>query len=159
MIKMKYFSSYYATGLVVIATIAVGIVHGNMTLRWGPGSDLQTAAAMLQSFPASFGDWQMKSSYEMSTDTIKMLRCVGYVDRSYVNQKTGENVTLSIVLGPPGAISEHTPEVCFSSQNFGQIVSRKSVRIERKRHSGEDIVGDEYWFVDFEKNRNESRKK
>jgi hypothetical protein len=144
--------------VVVTATVAVGALHGRMTLRWGPRPDMQAAAAMLENVPGQCGSWRMTTSSKMSSGEIRMLRCAGYVSRQYVNEKTGDRVSVGIVFGPPGAISEHTPEVCFSSRDFTQLGKRERTEITRRRSSGNKVSGDEFWFVDFQKNTVASQK-
>lgn len=94
----------------------------------------------------------MTTSSTMSDSAIRMLRCAGYLTRQYVNEESGESVSVNIVFGPPGAISEHTPEVCLSSRNFTQLGTRERARIECPRSLDNQAPGDELWFVDFQRN-------
>ena len=53
---------------------------------------------------------------------------------------------------PHGWFSEHTPEVCFSTRAFKQLGSRQ--RAILARHQGSEMsLDDQFWFVDFQKNR------
>lgn len=135
--------------VVVAATVAVGAIHGRMTLRWGHRADMLAAAALLEDMPTQCGDWRMKASADMSNSEIEMLRCAGYVARQYVNEKTGESVSLGIVFGPPGPISEHTPEVCFSTREYTKLGARQRIALPTPANAAE---ADEFWGVDFRKN-------
>jgi hypothetical protein len=73
-----------------------------------------------------------------------MLECNGYVLRQYTNSSTGEVVNLALILGPPGPIAVHTPEVCFSSRAYQPLH-------ERERFSVSDVDGSEdtFWTVAY----------
>jgi hypothetical protein len=47
-----------------------------------------------------------------------VLQCPAYITRVYEHQQTGDVVNVAVLLGPPGPISVHTPEVCYSSREF-----------------------------------------
>jgi len=88
-----------AFGLAVI--LLSGVVYGHYTRRWGAPPDLAAAAKQLETFPTQFGDWKLKSDHEMSSSVVNMLECAGYVNRTYVNSKTGEAVALAIIVALP----------------------------------------------------------
>jgi hypothetical protein len=52
-----------------------------------------------------------------------------------------------VILGPPGQISVHTPEVCFSSQAY----TRESKR-RKERLAGPHGAQDEFWLLTFRAN-------
>lgn len=110
-------------------TLLTGALHGRLTQRWGPVPDLAAAAEHLNSFPREFGDWQLLNMTPMEESTVQMLECAGYVNRQYVNRKTGETVSLAIMLGPSGPIAVHTPEVCYSSRAYSIQEPRKSISL------------------------------
>ena len=90
---------------------------------------MRAAAARLEAFPAILEIGSSNRPLQMSTAVIEMLQCAGYISRVYVNQLTGENVRVALLLGPPGPIAVHTPEICFSAQDYRQEESRKRVAI------------------------------
>jgi hypothetical protein len=112
--------------------------------RWGPSADMQAAAARLAQIPRQFGDWKFQSSEEIGESVVEMLQCAGYISRVYANQATGETVRVVVLLGPPGPIAVHTPEVCFSSQNYRQEEARKqaAVKVSAERE-------DAFWCLTF----------
>ena len=75
----------------------------------------------------------------------KILQCQGHINREYVNTETGEHISVLIMLGPPGPISVHTPEVCYSSQGSVLTGGRQSFSVEDA-----DGVKTNYWYVDFQ---------
>ncbi len=89
--------------------------------------------------------WVMKSDDPMDPFALKMLRCAGYVNRSYEHSITGATIRMSIILGPSGEIAVHTPEVCFSSRQYEEPGERQSVAIECQ-----DGSKGEFWTNEFQ---------
>ncbi len=155
---MKQFLPVLAVTLVVTLTVASGWIHGKLNSRWGPPQTMCDVAKKLESLPASFsaGDplaapgedtaaspgapavdsllgkaqWVMKSDDPMDPYALKMLRCAGYVNRTYEHSITGAAIRMSIILGPSGEVAVHTPEVCFASRQYEEAGERLSVAIE-----------------------------
>ncbi len=107
------------------ATVAVGVAHGYLTNRWGQRADLQTLGKSVDRIPMEFGPWKAAKSTPFPEDTARILRCAGSVDRVYVNQVTGEQMQVSLLIGPPGPASVHTPEICYSSRNYELVGETK----------------------------------
>lgn len=101
---------------VVMVTIAAGAIHGHLEHRWGSPHDLEMLATQLEQLPANVGSWRLESSAEISPDVQEMLRCAGYVNRTYVHRLTGATARVAVLLGPTTPIAIHTPEICFSSR-------------------------------------------
>ena len=126
---MKRYLPILSLILVLVLTAISGAIHGRMSNRWGPPQDSRAAAEKLQDLPVQFGSWRLQSSDELSDFIEDTLQCVGYLLRTYANQETGEVVTVTILLGPPGPISVHTPEICFSSRAYEIREERQKVTI------------------------------
>jgi hypothetical protein len=97
-------------------TAASGAVYGRWTQRWGPAADLQAAGKHLSTFPRQLGDWISTEDAHVPEAIVKTLQCAGYVNRTYVNDKTKQSLGVALYVGPPGPISVHTPEICYSSR-------------------------------------------
>lgn len=107
----------YLPWLFVLAlTTGSGAAAGLLTNRWGTPADMAAAAERLARVPDEFGDWRLLVEAPLEPEVIEMLQCEGWRSRAYRNLQTGDTVHISILLGPPGPISVHTPEVCFTSQ-------------------------------------------
>ncbi len=118
------FLALLAIGIALIAT--TGYVYGRLSQRWGPTPDMTAAADHLRTMPKQFGDWHMTEEMELGTTAEKMLECAGHVTRRYVNRKTGARVTMFIIVGPPGPIAVHTPEICFSSRDYDKQGNKRT---------------------------------
>lgn len=104
--------------LAAALTIGSGVVAGSFDGRWGPPPQLSAAAARLANVPKEFGDWSLQSDEPIDPQLTEMLQCAGGFNRSYRNRRTGDTIHMAMVLGLPGPISVHTPEVCYSSQGY-----------------------------------------
>ena len=120
------------TGVALLAalTLAGGAVAGRFENRWGQGVDLAAAGERLDRIPAQFGDWTLEDSQSLSPDVVEMLQCSGSVSRLYRNQKSGAAVTMTLVVGPPGPTSVHTPEVCYSSRDYKTVSAPERFRVK-----------------------------
>ena len=135
-------------GLAFALTILSGVLQGRMRNRWGPSPDTVLAAGKLAEVPKQFGDWRLKSSDKLGESVERELECVGYFVRNYQNQATGDLVSVTVLLGPPGPISVHTPEVCFGARNYKALGKREEVAIR-----GADGRNDQLWAPSYKDNR------
>jgi len=146
---MKQVSFVLCLAVVVALTLAGGVLEGRIRNRWGPSETMRAAAKKLEDVPRHFGvpqndRWQLLSSDTMSDGTIEMLECTGYIVRSYVNKTTGAEVSFFVIVGPAGPIAVHTPEICFSSQDYKTRDNRDHVAITDAQ--GQE---DQFWALTF----------
>lgn len=130
--------------LVLGITLVTGAVQGRLTQRWGPVPDMLLAVRHLEDIPKQLGDWQFLSDERIEESTVRMLSCVGYINRQYVNRKTGRTVWIAIILGSAGPVSVHTPEICYSSRAYEISESRKQVSL-----SDADGRTHSFWSLSF----------
>jgi len=128
--------------------LSTGVLYGHYSQRWGPPIDLVAAGSHLDSFPRQLGKWQLTEELPMGDSALAMLECAGYVNRRYVNQESGETVSVAIIVGPAGPIAVHTPEICYSSRAYELQDQRRSVVIGTAPDAEQS-----FWCVDF-KTRN-----
>lgn len=120
----------FGVALVAGLTLASGIIHGRMSNRWGPSPDTLSAAKKLEEFPAQFGNWKLHSPEKMSDTAVSMLEPVGYISGRYVNQQTGEFVSMTVILGPGGLLGGHTPDGCMGFQGYTVLEGPNEVTIQ-----------------------------
>src|SRR5437764_2704974 len=125
--------------ILLVGTLGVGIVQGRITNRWGLRSDAEIAGDRLRpALPAEVGNWRMRSDEKLPDPVAAILQCNGAVSRVYEHQQTGDIVRLAVLLGPPGPISVHTPEVCYSSREYTAGGERRKTTItadDEKTHT------------------------
>jgi hypothetical protein len=144
---MKLFRIIFSSLAVVAITLASGVIYGRLSQRWGPSRNTQEAAKKLQAVPKTFGPWQQKATHTFDGGTLEELKCAGYIFRTYEHRLTGEEVNVAIILGPPGQISVHTPEICFSSQDYTLKGTRRQMEITHN-----DGAKEEFWVTTFQAN-------
>jgi hypothetical protein len=115
---MKSYLLVLVGGGLIASSLAVGVVHGRLTNRWGIQPDMQEAGRRLKNVPTEFGPWRQVVEHQLNERVASMLQCQGSVNRVYENAHTGQRVHVVVLLGPSGPISVHTPEVCYSSRDY-----------------------------------------
>ncbi len=133
---------------IVLVTIVSGVVQGTLRGRWGPPEDLRRAGQTLAHLPTSIGDWETQSEEPIEEVVATMLRCTGSIFRTYVHRTSGQSVRVALVVGPPGPISVHTPEICFSSQDYTQQTERQRVPVRAADGSRDG----QFWALSFRPN-------
>src|SRR5262245_18215721 len=113
----------------VIVVVAVGLVHGFWTDRWGVGVAVANAPASLERVRGSVGDWQAEP---LDGDQSNVPGVAGQLYLRYVNRKTGDSVSIALVCGRPGPVCIHTPDVCYerSGHKIGKI-STQDVKYDK----------------------------
>lgn len=140
---------FISVGLIAALTIGAGLLHGRMTDRWGSGESARAAADLLSQLPEEIGPWKLEAEgRQMSAEAERQLQCYGYAHGTYTNQETFERASLALLLGPPGPIAVHTPEICFNSREFRQQGSRKAVPVETGENDKHQM-----WSLRFESQR------
>ena len=104
-------------GLAVLGLAAAAYIEGTLSGRWGASAELKAASAKLDDVPKTFGDWTGQD-LPLADKVLRVAEATGYVQRSYRNGKTGAEVTILLLCGPPGPIGAHTPEYCYAGNGF-----------------------------------------
>jgi Protein of unknown function (DUF3485) len=134
---------------ILICLIAVGVtfttalLHGRWTNRWGTPAAQVEAQAVLAGLPHDFGPWRLVESDPLPAAARGILQCSGETQGVYENQETGERVMFTLLLGPPGPMSVHTPEICYGSLDHVPLADRQRITIDES--TGKDTV----WMVQF----------
>jgi hypothetical protein len=138
-------------GIIIVAliTITVSRVSGHLFGRWGtfPGQDV--ASAELKKLPMQIGYWHAEEEDTLDNSAISMLRIQNaYIARRYKHATTQEVVHLTLMVGPTGKITVHTPEVCFGGRDYEKEATRVSVPITVQLADGKEVA-DAFWRVKF----------
>ena len=117
--------------VLILGTLGVGIVHGRLSNRWGLQANAELASQRLQPpLPETVGNWRMRHEDKLPSAVTAILQCPAYVVRVYEHQQTGDVVNVAVLLGPPGPISVHTPEVCYSSREYTPDGERRKTTVK-----------------------------
>jgi hypothetical protein len=144
---MKRLRPYFLLLLVLAITVTSGAIAGVLGNRWGEPADLALAGRRIDQIPKSFGDWELDFAGPLEDDVVEVLQCVGHTHRRYRNRRTGESVGLFVIVGPPGPTSVHTPEICYSSQDY-QMVEKPTRFTVSDVQSGDEA----FWSMRFRSN-------
>lgn len=135
-------------GLVILlaaaVVVAVAVIEGIRSNRWGSSEDIQTATARLERVPQSFGDW-VGTEAPLDPKIVRVAEATGHVSRVYVNRKTGARIDVLLLCGPSGPIGAHTPDVCYSGLGYAMRGAASPVRIDWAGGSAN------FWAARFEK--------
>ena len=148
---MKYARSIVVLVLALAITVLSGVLQGSYARRWGTQGGESKLAERLLSFPESFATWTTRDSHEMSDIAVQLLQPSAYFNRRFVGSE-GQVINASVILGAHGPISVHTPEICYSSQDYSIAQPRRAVTI--KTPSGQEA---EFWMLTMRSNDVEQR--
>jgi Protein of unknown function (DUF3485) len=145
---MKTTFSPVAGAILLAGTLWGGWLHTKMDARRGSDEALNAAAKRLL-YPLSqrLGNWRLVGQAEFSADVVRMLQCPAHINCTYVDEQTGDRVSVAVIIGPPGPIAVHTPEICYSSQDYALTTERTAVPI-RDRNQREHTL----WQVELRPN-------
>jgi len=151
----------FLTGIVVIVmfTAAVTGYSGLMTGRWGTFRGKEEAALAMKSLPMKIGNWEAGVwrernwtpgvERELDDHSVTTLQIQNsYLFRTYRNTVTQEEVHFTLLVGPAGRITVHTPDICFGGRDYEKESERVRIPINVQLPSGKEIA-DEFWRIDF----------
>lgn len=111
-------SRYIPILLGVVAIVGLTIPEIRMSDRFKDSNvKAEQFAELLKDVPMSIGDWRGED-LPVEEQVQKTAGAVGYVSRAYRNIRTGERVTLWLIVGHAKTITGHTPEICYPSSGF-----------------------------------------
>lgn len=147
---MNKYSPYIGVALLVVITCTTGWLQGNMTNRFGLPEDMNEGAAKLANLrkileKESFGErgqWKMIKTTKMTDLVVETLECREYLNASFVNTEIPSlQINGFIILGPPGPVAVHTPEICYSSKDYDITDERERVRVFPKGPQEDEFWG------------------
>jgi hypothetical protein len=107
-----------ALAAAVALTVFGGALQGRLSDRWGASDAARRAAETLPTIPARFGEWETLRTFRLRDRQQAELRTYGHVGRVFRHRQTGATVSLSLMVGPAGPCSVHTPEICLGGNEF-----------------------------------------
>ena len=128
---------------ILVITAVTSMMRNYLEAGWSNQSLLETQAENLRQLPEQIGDWVASSTNDLPENAMRILKCHGFINRSYWNPQTGGTITIAILFGPRGPIAVHTPEICYSGVGTRPIADRRSVEIKTAEKS------DRFWTIQF----------
>jgi len=94
--------------------VAAALVHGATTHRWSALSPTSDRATNAHAHVIRFGDY---TSVDVPSE-LPVLERSSVTCRRYTSTTMGQAVVVSITSGPTGAVSTHTPDVCYPGSGY-----------------------------------------
>lgn len=119
----------FQPNLLIPAGVAIVLIV-TMTLLEARVSDRFTTSSMqaadfverFENVPREFGNWRGVDQ-DVDEQVKQTAGAVGHVSRQYTNTETGDRVDLWLIVGHARDIVRHTPNICYASSGFRQVVS------------------------------------
>jgi hypothetical protein len=147
---MTRFAPFLVFLVLLSATLVVGFVHGRITDRWGVRPDAQRAAIQLSpELPSECGSWTMRKQQELPPEVVRILQKPTYINRAYVHQQTGDEINVFVLVGHPGPVAVHSPEVCYSSRDYTASGNRERTTVKLSTGQAHD-----FWKLPLKPNGN-----
>lgn len=106
----------YSAALLLL--VAVGLLHGEWTHRWGISRGLAEVSARVGSLPLEVGEWTTTQEHKLAPADQQLAGAVAYISRTYASNRRGVRLGVLLLCGSPGKISTHTPDICFPSRGY-----------------------------------------
>jgi len=101
-----------------LVTASAAVLHGRLSNRWGTAPDSNFTLEFVQSLPRTVGDWQVVDETPLDSFALETLQCASYANRIYAHRRTGDQLAVTLLAGPPGPMTVHTAEICMTTRNF-----------------------------------------
>ena len=135
--------------VIAVITVAMTVYSATLTGRFGGFMGITEARAGIKALPMEIVHWQAEKEREIGDGAVAMLRIQdSYILRTYKNTATGDEVHVTLMVGPSGKVSVHNPEICFGGRDYKMESARSRVPIGVLLSSGDEI-DDTFFRVDF----------
>jgi hypothetical protein len=128
--------TWFAIAALVVVSLLGDLLCRSLASSVDAKKLMQAAGERLNQLPARFGNWRMTKSEPLDENAIRMLQCHTHESRVYVDDQTGETVSVVLMVGPAGPLVAHTPEVCYGSVDFEMV---EAAHPETIRGTGVDV--------------------
>jgi hypothetical protein len=132
--------------LPVVVIVLVFAALGITNLPAWRGSTTALALQLqtkLDGFPTTLGPWQSESS-EIAQKTLSQAEAQGHISRVYQKPNSPDSIKVLVLVGSPGAMGAHTPEVCYSGLGYQRIGKVEKIAVPGEANS-------QLWTTLFEK--------
>jgi hypothetical protein len=123
----------HRTWLPLIVLVVSSLVGDALTRTNANGVDrerqLQAATEAIRNLPATFGPWRSVPAEPVSENALRILQCRAHASLSFVNDETGERVSVVLMAGTAGPMLAHTPKACYESGSFEIVEAARAESI------------------------------
>jgi len=116
---------------VLLLTALPALQQGQFMNRWGEPPNLQAAGKRLHDFPRQIGDWQSGADQRPLAEAVcDELGLTEHLHRRYTHRETGAQVEVLLMVGAPGKLVRHPPDVCYANRANKQLGDTRPLEIE-----------------------------
>lgn len=126
----------------MVLLVAGAAVHGAITHRWGSLTPTASRATALHGYTLRLPEFQ---SEEIPSE-IEVKEKSSVTCKRYVSTIRGMGGVVSVTTGPAGAVSTHTPDVCYPSSGYKTVVAPTRETLDLS--DGRKVT---YYVAEFEK--------
>jgi hypothetical protein len=138
---------WIATGLCVLVVVGAAVVHGASTHRWSMLNPSPARAEAMHAHTIAHGDYtSVDVPSEMPVWERSIVTC-----RNYTSPSGLPPIAVSMTSGPAGAVSTHTPDVCYPGSGYKTVKAPRKETIELA-----DGTKATYLVADFERRTSSS---
>lgn len=78
-----------------------------------------TVGFKLADLPLTIGPWEViQKDMKLEPETVQIAGAQDYIQRTYLDRRTGVELSVLVVFGPRSRVGQHTPEVCYPAVGF-----------------------------------------
>ncbi len=103
--------------IAVLAIVALTVVEGVMSERWGDSRLCSYCATLLDDVPTEIGAWTATDNQVTEVER-KGAGARGYVSRTYHNSGKDKDVGVWFIVGHARDTFRHTPDICYGGNGF-----------------------------------------
>lgn len=130
--------SAFAFILAAVFTIGPALLAGHYLNRWGTTAEIGIAAQQLLKFPSEFGPWKVAREGDPLTEYVQNeLGVVSYVSRVYQNRDNGAQINMLLIMGQPGPLLRHPPNICYANRANRQVGDMTTFKTDAATPSSE----------------------
>ena len=122
-------------GWIFLISVLVGLSGGIRFWRDWQFNNLsrenREAPFALKELPRELGDWRVVDGSEstLEPDIAQIAGASDHLIRSYINEKSGASVVVTVIYGLATRVWSHTPDVCYPSTGFDAVPPTKDIDI------------------------------
>ncbi len=125
----------------IALTVGPAVLQGHFSNRWGTPVDLTIAGEQLHQFPRELGPWQnAEDERPLSEAVCRELGLVEHFHRQYVHTSTGERMHVLLMVGPPGRLVRHPPDVCYANRANEQLGDAELIEVSGTERSQFELL-------------------
>jgi Protein of unknown function (DUF3485) len=118
-----------------VITCVLLVISGSVRFvrDWGLSNRLavaQQSPFSLEELPKSLGLWRMVSEGDLDPEIARVAGASDHINRNYINDKTGEVVSVLVLYGLAYALHGHTAEICYPAAGYKAVDSLKTYELK-----------------------------